>query len=345
MTIRNDIEKLKFMFDALDIAQPALKKEKPQDDEVATDVGLDAVDFNKKPEPNHGLDTVKDKELEQIVDIVSPLALYVCNDCAKVAEGENLKCSQCDSLDIEVITEYEGEKGPLPKRTPEEILQAEEDEEINLRDDALRDEKLARRSRKESRELSVPEKHQLKIAKKTLQMSDAGANIMGGMDKKEARAFLKKIGYSDDKIAGLEEALLEFGDDPKYKSVARGMDKEEAEKYAKQNGGQVTVDDAEDNKDEFNPKFMVVKKENEDFEHGRPDKELDNTGYGDHAVACPECKEFNDPDEGEANPNKRQYTCSECGKKYTYGNWSPQREAKVYEQLAAYRKARDEEKE
>jgi len=41
--------------------------------------------------------------------------------------------------------------------------------------------------------LTVPEKHQLKIAKSTLKLSDAGAFIMGGMTKKEARNIIKKL--------------------------------------------------------------------------------------------------------------------------------------------------------
>lgn len=53
--------------------------------------------------------------------------------------------------------------------------------------------------------LSVPQKHQLKIAKKTLTMSDAGAKVMGGMTKEEAREFLKSIGWSDKKIKQLEK--------------------------------------------------------------------------------------------------------------------------------------------
>jgi hypothetical protein len=53
--------------------------------------------------------------------------------------------------------------------------------------------------------LSVPEKHQLAIAKKTLKMSDAGASVMGGMSKKEAVEFLKSIGYSDAKIKKMSE--------------------------------------------------------------------------------------------------------------------------------------------
>ena len=40
--------------------------------------------------------------------------------------------------------------------------------------------------------LTVPEKHQLKIAKDTLKMSDAGALIMGGMTKDEARKILAR---------------------------------------------------------------------------------------------------------------------------------------------------------
>jgi predicted translin family RNA/ssDNA-binding protein len=54
-------------------------------------------------------------------------------------------------------------------------------------------------------ELSVPQKHQLKIAKDTLKMSDAGAKAIGGMTKDEARAFLKSIGWNDKKIKKLEQ--------------------------------------------------------------------------------------------------------------------------------------------
>jgi len=51
----------------------------------------------------------------------------------------------------------------------------------------------------------VPTQHQISIAKKTLKMNDVGANIMGGMSKSEARACLKKNGYSDEQIKKLEE--------------------------------------------------------------------------------------------------------------------------------------------
>lgn len=53
-------------------------------------------------------------------------------------------------------------------------------------------------------ELTVPQQHQLKIAKKTLKMNDAMAMVMGGMSKQDARDFLKSIGWSDQKIKKAE---------------------------------------------------------------------------------------------------------------------------------------------
>lgn len=41
--------------------------------------------------------------------------------------------------------------------------------------------------------MDVFKKHQLRIAKATLKMSDAGARIMGGMTKEEARATILKL--------------------------------------------------------------------------------------------------------------------------------------------------------
>jgi len=51
------------------------------------------------------------------------------------------------------------------------------------------------------RSLSVPQKHQEKIALSTLKMSDVGAYIMGGMDHQHAVQFLRSIGYRDDDLA------------------------------------------------------------------------------------------------------------------------------------------------
>ena len=43
------------------------------------------------------------------------------------------------------------------------------------------------------RELSVPEKHQLRVARATLKMSDVGALIMGGPNKEQAREIIRKL--------------------------------------------------------------------------------------------------------------------------------------------------------
>ena len=41
--------------------------------------------------------------------------------------------------------------------------------------------------------LSVPDKHQLKIAYATLKMSDVGVLVMGGMTKDKAKEVIKKL--------------------------------------------------------------------------------------------------------------------------------------------------------
>ena len=41
--------------------------------------------------------------------------------------------------------------------------------------------------------LSVFDKHQLAIARRTLQLSDVGALILGGMNKNEARLVIAKL--------------------------------------------------------------------------------------------------------------------------------------------------------
>ena len=41
--------------------------------------------------------------------------------------------------------------------------------------------------------LSVPERHQLKIAKDTLKLSDIGALILGGPTKEESREIIKRL--------------------------------------------------------------------------------------------------------------------------------------------------------
>ena len=41
--------------------------------------------------------------------------------------------------------------------------------------------------------LSVPEKHQLRVARMTLTYSDVGARIMGGPSKEESRAIILRL--------------------------------------------------------------------------------------------------------------------------------------------------------
>jgi len=45
----------------------------------------------------------------------------------------------------------------------------------------------------------------MNIAKKTLQLSDAGARILGGMSKEEAREVLRKAGWSERRIENAEK--------------------------------------------------------------------------------------------------------------------------------------------
>ena len=44
-----------------------------------------------------------------------------------------------------------------------------------------------------ARELTVPERHQLKIARQTLKMNDVMARVMGGMTKDYARQVIQKL--------------------------------------------------------------------------------------------------------------------------------------------------------
>ena len=44
------------------------------------------------------------------------------------------------------------------------------------------------------KKLTVPEKHQLKIARDTLKMNNVMAAVMGGMTKEEARRIIKRLG-------------------------------------------------------------------------------------------------------------------------------------------------------
>lgn len=54
-------------------------------------------------------------------------------------------------------------------------------------------------------EYDVPTQHQIKIARSTLKMSDAGARIMGGMTKDQARTLLKRLGLYTRDIKRIDE--------------------------------------------------------------------------------------------------------------------------------------------
>jgi hypothetical protein len=43
------------------------------------------------------------------------------------------------------------------------------------------------------KQLSIPDRHRLKIARDTLKMNDVFANIMGGMTKEEARKVIYEL--------------------------------------------------------------------------------------------------------------------------------------------------------
>jgi hypothetical protein len=76
------------------------------------------------------------------------------------------------------------------------------------------------------RELSIPDRHQLKIAKQTLRMPDEMIGVMGGPSRKEAEELLKKkFGYSDKQISKMSEALDPFAvPDPSWKSGQSAME-------------------------------------------------------------------------------------------------------------------------
>jgi hypothetical protein len=52
----------------------------------------------------------------------------------------------------------------------------------------------------------APLKHQIKIAIRTLKLSDTGALIMGGPTKAQARETLLSAGYVDEAIRRIEDA-------------------------------------------------------------------------------------------------------------------------------------------
>lgn len=67
----------------------------------------------------------------------------------------------------------------------------------------------------------VANKHKTKIAKQTLKYSDAGAMIMGGMSKDEAREHLKKMGHSEQDISKMEESVKPMSKEDKDEAARK----------------------------------------------------------------------------------------------------------------------------
>ena len=68
---------------------------------------------------------------------------------------------------------------------------------INSFEDFLNEAKkkeAKKETKKAMPEKGTPNWHQLQVAKKTMGMSDAGASIMGGMTKEEAKKLLTSYG-------------------------------------------------------------------------------------------------------------------------------------------------------
>jgi len=82
-----------------------------------------------------------------------------------------------------------------PKESDDELKQAIiSNIQDGTLDPSVLDEGVTESYARRRKNLSVPDKHQIRIARDTLKMSDAGARIMGGMTKDEAREILRKHG-------------------------------------------------------------------------------------------------------------------------------------------------------
>jgi len=51
----------------------------------------------------------------------------------------------------------------------------------------------------------VAKKHEIRIAIKTLRLSEIGAQILGGMNHEKARQVLREAGWSDQRIQDYED--------------------------------------------------------------------------------------------------------------------------------------------
>lgn len=84
-------------------------------------------------------------------------------------------------------------------------------------------------------ELTIPQKHQLNVAYKTLKMPDAILGVIGGMTKEEAREVIKRLTGKAPKEESMSKAqtvlsMLEGEDDQKPKEITAIYDS--GDKYA-----------------------------------------------------------------------------------------------------------------
>ena len=156
---------------------------------------LEAID-NGDEIPTENLDEGKKKE-------------YAGENCE---DGEKEMDEACDKEDADddVLDEMKDDVLDEMKDDEEMDEMKHDDEEMDEMKDHKKEMKYDEDGEmREAKGLTTPQKHQLKIAKDTLKMSDAGALVMGGMTKDEAREFLRSVGYSAKRIAKLEESALD----------------------------------------------------------------------------------------------------------------------------------------
>lgn len=84
--------------------------------------------------------------------------------------------------------------------------------------------KFSKEESMNKKELSIFDKHQLAIAKKTMNLSDVGARVMGGMTKEEAKEIIKKFTgkeYKESVMSKAEDLIFSM-DEASFSDTVRG---------------------------------------------------------------------------------------------------------------------------
>lgn len=128
-----------------------------------------------------------------------------CNFCGKVftrvigPKTYEISCPKCKETDVDIMNPGEAWHADQYKRAMARARQVEitDESEFDIRMGEAGAHNISviesRRRDIPNPKLSVPEQHQLKIARKTLTYSDVGARIMGGPNKEEARLIIYKL--------------------------------------------------------------------------------------------------------------------------------------------------------